>query len=147
MEERKYIVYMHKNKENNKVYIGTTKQTLEIRSGKNGTNYRKQPFFKDIVKYGWDNFEHIVLCENLTKQEAEEKEKEYIKEHHANDKKYGYNIEEGGFKKEKEEGNVSVIMAMPISLKKELQEEAKAEGLTLTTYIRYLLIQRKEKIK
>lgn len=48
---------MHKNKINNKVYIGQTHQTLKERWGKNGSGYRTSPhFYHAIQKYGWDNF-------------------------------------------------------------------------------------------
>lgn len=52
-----WIVYMHKNKINNKVYIGQTHRTLEERSQAHGTGYKKcLLFWRAIEKYGWDNF-------------------------------------------------------------------------------------------
>lgn len=91
-----YILYMHKNKTNNKVYIGITSQTLANRWGSDGRRYKTQPFYKAIEKYGWDNFEHIILKENLSKIEAEKLEQEYIKRYKSNNKKYGYNVTDGG---------------------------------------------------
>ena len=65
--EKKYIIYMHKNKINGKMYIGQTCQTLEQRSQANGGHYKScSLFYKAIQKYGWNNFEHIILKENLT---------------------------------------------------------------------------------
>ena len=65
----KYTVYVHINKINHKKYIGITKQKPEDRWGKNGENYKESPhFYAAIQKYGWDNFEHIILKENLTKE-------------------------------------------------------------------------------
>ena len=53
-------------------------------------------FFNAIQKYGWDNFEHIILEEGLTEEEAVEKEKYYIALWHTNDDNYGYNLTAGG---------------------------------------------------
>jgi len=53
---KKYIVYRHKNKINNRVYFGMTSQTLEDRSGIDGKNYKRRnpsnDFYVDILKYG-----------------------------------------------------------------------------------------------
>lgn len=92
-----YYVYLHNNKINNKKYIGITKQTPEVRWGKNGCNYKSSPhFFSAIQKYGWDNFEHIILFENLTKEEACLKEKELIKQYNSMNRNFGYNSTSGG---------------------------------------------------
>ena len=92
-----YTVYQHKNKINGKVYIGITSRKPEVRWGNNGCNYKSSPhFYSAIVKYGWDNFEHIILFENLTKEEACQKEQELIKEYNAMDNRYGYNCTSGG---------------------------------------------------
>lgn len=92
-----YYVYLHNNKINNRKYIGITKQSPEKRWGIQGNNYRSSPYFyNSIKKYGWDNFEHIILFANLTKEEACEKEKALIRFYNTQDKKYGYNIMEGG---------------------------------------------------
>lgn len=82
---------MHKNKINGKVYIGITKQKPEYRWN-DGNGYKKQLFFKAIKKYGWDNFEHIILLKNLSKEEAEKKEIEFIKKYDSHCNKYGYNV-------------------------------------------------------
>ena len=59
--KKKYCVYMHKNKINNKVYIGITFRKPEDRWQK-GQGYHKQlKFFNAILKYGGDNFEHIIF--------------------------------------------------------------------------------------
>lgn len=93
--KKEYTVYMHKNKINNKVYIGITKQKVNSRWRK-GKGYKEGKFKNAIDKYGWDNFEHIVLFENLSKEEACNKEIELIKKYNSSNRKYGYNISTGG---------------------------------------------------
>lgn len=93
--KKEYTVYMHKNKINNKVYIGMTKQKVNSRWRK-GKGYKEGKFKNAIDKYGWDNFEHIVLFENLSKEEACNKEIELIKKYNSSNRKYGYNISTGG---------------------------------------------------
>jgi group I intron endonuclease len=95
MEEHNYTVYMHKNKINGKVYIGITKQKPEKRWN-NGKGYNDQYFKRAVNKYGFDNFEHLILYENLTQKEAEQKEIELIKYYKSNLRKFGYNIANGG---------------------------------------------------
>ena len=94
-EERNYTVYMHKNKINGKVYIGITKQKPKYR-WHNGEGYNNQVFKKAIDKYGWDNFDHIILFEHLSKEQAEQKEIKLIAKYKSNQKDFGYNISKGG---------------------------------------------------
>ena len=53
-------------------------------------------FWNAIQKYGWDNFEHEILFDGLTKEEAEQKEIELIAYYNSNNKDYGYNLSSGG---------------------------------------------------
>jgi len=98
-EIRNYKVYVHINKFNNKKYVGITKQDVKKRwqSGygyynKGKTNY----FWNAIQKYGWDGFEHIVLENNLTHDEANDRERYYISLYNSNNLDYGYNLTLGG---------------------------------------------------
>ena len=94
-----YTVYMH-IAPNKKIYIGITKQSPKNRF-QNGLGYRKSPYFwKAINKYGWEKFEHKILFENLSKIDAERKEIELISKYKSNNRKYGYNIANGGNCKE-----------------------------------------------
>ena len=90
-----YCIYMHKNKINHKVYIGQTCQYPPTKRWLHGEGYQHcSKFYNAIQKYGWDNFEHIILEENLTLQQANEKECLYIKKYNSID--CGYNIRMGG---------------------------------------------------
>ena len=95
---KKYKIYMHKNKVNGKVYIGQTYTSLQHRFGKDGCRYSGCPiFWNAIQKYGWDNFEHIILEEGINnKKEANEKEKYYIALYNSTNGDFGYNIQIGG---------------------------------------------------
>ena len=93
--ENNYTVYMHKNKINDKVYIGITKQKINSRWRK-GKGYKECKFRNAIDKYGWDNFEHIILFEHLSKESACNKEMELIKKYNSNDRNFGYNVSTGG---------------------------------------------------
>lgn len=90
-----YTLYMHITP-NKKYYIGITKQDVNIR-WRNGNGYRyNNYFYKAIKKYKWENIEHKILFKNLSKEQAEDLEKEYIEKYKSNISKYGYNIESGG---------------------------------------------------
>ena len=96
-KENKYIIYVHENKINGKKYIGQTSKSLERRSRANGIGYHHNQYFKEeIEKYGWDNFNHIVLFENLDSDIADEIEKSLIAKYNTMDERYGYNIQSGG---------------------------------------------------
>lgn len=87
---------MHRNKINNKVYIGQTKQKIENR-WRHGEGYKQcTAFYSAIQKYGWDNFEHIILETNLTLEQANQLEEYYINFYNSTNKEKGYNISKGG---------------------------------------------------
>ena len=94
-QSKKYIVYMHKLKIDGRVYIGQTCLSIEKRAGSNGNKYKScTKFWNAIQKYGWNNFEHIVLASNLTLDQANELEKQYIEK--FNSIENGFNLVEGG---------------------------------------------------
>ena len=88
-----YLVYKYIFP-NKKIYIGITSRTLEER-WKNGYRHSTR-VFNAIKKYGKKNIDRIILFEGLTKEEAEQKEMELIAKYKSNQKRYGYNIENGG---------------------------------------------------
>ena len=92
-----YTVYQHKNKLNGKMYFGITSRSPKERWGNDGSGYKSTPhFYSAIQKYGWDNFEHNILYENITKEDACNIEKELIKKYKTQNREFGYNILEGG---------------------------------------------------
>lgn len=96
MEERKFIVYKHTSP-SGKVYIGMTCLTPLQRWKKDGSGYKRNThFWGAIQKYGWGNFKHEILAENLTQANAEKLEIEQIEKNKSTDKNFGYNIVSGG---------------------------------------------------
>ena len=94
--ESKFMLYCHKNKLNGKMYFGITKNNISIRYHASH-GYRGCPaFYNAIRKYGWDNFEHIVVKENMTREFAEIAEKYAIAYFQTNQPGKGYNIQSGG---------------------------------------------------
>lgn len=93
---KKYTVYKHINKINKKTYIGITCQ-VPIKRWNYGYGYKRNKlFFRAILKYGWDNFNHEIIKDNLSEKEAKQLEIEIIKKTKSNNKNYGYNITNGG---------------------------------------------------
>ncbi len=89
-----FYIYMHISPSGKK-YIGQTCQKLN-RRWRNGTGYKNNPYFwRAIEKYGWDSFEHKIVfqCESL--EEANRMEEWLIACHRSNDPEYGYNISAG----------------------------------------------------
>lgn len=90
-----YTIYCHIFP-NGKRYIGITKTRLESRWD-NGNSYKTCPLVdRAIKKYGWENVDHEVLDTAETKEEAELKERDYIKKYKCTDGRFGYNILPGG---------------------------------------------------
>jgi group I intron endonuclease len=93
----KWTLYCHINKINGKKYIGITSKKNPNSRWRYGFGYADTPhFWRAIQKYGWKNFEHLILSTNLTKQEACELEIYFIKELKLQNDQYGYNIGNGG---------------------------------------------------
>lgn len=110
--EKTYCVYMHKNKINGKIYIGQTCQKPEKRWDY-GCGYKRHNlhFYNAIKKYGWNNFEHIILQQGLNLQEANEKEKYWIHYYESNNPDKGYNLTSGG------DGSLGLVMSEEAKLK------------------------------
>ena len=91
------LIYCHKNKINNKIYIGQTSQRNPEQRWMKGLGYKNNThFYNAIQKYGWDNFEHIILEKNLSLEEANKREIFWIAYFNSTNPDYGYNIQAGG---------------------------------------------------
>ena len=93
-----YVLYEHVNKKNGKKYIGITND-ISIRWRNNGIAYNPYDkhisvFWLAIQKYGWDSFEHNILVDGLTFEEACELEIKEISKYDI--KKHLYNRSPGG---------------------------------------------------
>lgn len=99
-KENTYCVYQHISPAN-KSYFGIHCNDKVNQRWANGLGYRTQRvFFRAIIKYGWDNFEHKILYRNLSEEEAISKEKELIAKYKTNccipGNTNGYNMTNGG---------------------------------------------------
>lgn len=89
-------VYVHINKTNGKRYVGITSQKPEYRWNYGNAYAGNKHFTAAIQKYGWDGFEHIVLHDLLSEEDAKKIERKLISAWNTQYKKYGYNITAGG---------------------------------------------------
>lgn len=89
---KNYCVYEHIFP-NGKKYIGISCDAEK--RWRNGKGYETQPkVARAIKKYGWDNIEHNIIVDNVTKGQAETLERYLIAELHTIDN--GYNVAIGG---------------------------------------------------
>ena len=104
IENGNYCVYIHTSP-SGKMYVGQTKLKPEERWGKNGSHYLKKKINGDyihpafahaILKYGWNNIEHEIVASSLTSEEADNFEKLLIEKMNTKNRKYGYNLKDGG---------------------------------------------------
>ena len=95
MKEKKFLVYKHTSPVG-KIYIGQTCQAINKRF-RNGEGYvGSSHFYCAIQKYGWNNFSHEIISDNLTKSEADWLEIYMIEYYNSNNPEYGYNMANGG---------------------------------------------------
>lgn len=95
MAGRTFYIYCH-TAPNGKRYIGQTRLKPEKRWN-NGHGYDTQQHFKRAIdKYGWDNFEHVVLCSVSSKEYADFLEQWFISRWDTCNPDKGYNCAKGG---------------------------------------------------
>ena len=93
-----YRIYCYTNQITNQKYVGCTNLKYQSqRSGPKGNKYIKMcsQFGQAIQQYGWSNFVYSVLEDNLTKEQAEDREKYWISELDTIFPN-GYNLQSGG---------------------------------------------------
>ena len=96
ISENRWCVYYHRNKINGKYYVGISKNTKQ-RWSSNGRQYvGSHHFWKAIQKYGWDNFDHVILIENLEKEQAKMIQIYLIAKFDLRNPDIAYNITKGG---------------------------------------------------
>lgn len=83
-----------------KYYVGIT-NNIKRRWRCNGLEYKSKKynnscFWNAIQKYGWDNIQHEVISNNLSKLEAEKLEEKLITFLKSNYHDFGYNRTKGG---------------------------------------------------
>lgn len=100
--KKTYKIYMLNNKINSKKYIGMTGVKYpSTRKGQHLHNLRKNKHDNDHLQsafnsYGEEVFDFVILYDNLTENEAKNKERELITFYNTQDRNFGYNVEPGG---------------------------------------------------
>lgn len=126
MNNETHCIYMHKNKLDNKVYIGQTLDNKYLERWSSGHGYSKQYFGEIITKYGWDNFEHKILETNIKDSDIDEREKYWIKYFDATNPEKGYNKDPGGGSKSQE-----TRQKMSDSWQKDIERKQKQSNLMI----------------
>ena len=90
-----YKIYIYRNIINGKVYVGSTKQSINERYS---TGY-KGKFREALIEYGREAFKVTILCECKNAKEAQERENHFIDAFDSI--KNGYNtLKAGGHKRQ-----------------------------------------------
>lgn len=134
------LIYGYRNKINNKWYVGQTTMPLSERhrlhisgaKNKNSSDYNCL-FHKKIRQYGINNFDLVVLENNVAKEDLDERERFWIKEKNSfiqNNK--GYNLTIGGQKRKNNEDYWDVRSAFSKEEVKEVKNKIKkGTGVTV----------------
>ncbi len=94
-----YVIYKHTCLVTDKSYIGQTKNLQQRTTNHKNPNSRCFAFRNAIQKYGWNTFTTKTLAENLTVEEANDHEKQFISQHKTL-VPCGYNLTTGGLNRE-----------------------------------------------
>ena len=91
MADNDWVIYMHALPDG-RCYIGQTNSIKDRWKPSAYKNCRK--FYNAIQHYGWENFSHTILMNNLTLEEANKLEEYYIKKYNSIEN--GFNLNSGG---------------------------------------------------
>lgn len=87
-----WVVYAHTLKSDGRKYIG---QTNDIHARWKPSAYKTcVKFYNAIQEYGWENFTHEILYDNLTLEEANQLEEQLIAQYDTINN--GFNLDSGG---------------------------------------------------
>ena len=87
-----WVVYVHTLKLDGRKYIG---QTNDIHARWKPSAYKTCiKFYNAIQEYGWENFTHEILYDNLTLEEANQLEEQLIAQYDTINN--GFNLDSGG---------------------------------------------------
>lgn len=89
------IIYLLKNKINDKLYVGKTNNLYKRLSSHKNDRRHITPLTKAIDKHGFHNFECIILEKNISKENIREREQFYIEKFNTY-KSNHYNCTAGG---------------------------------------------------
>lgn len=96
---KEYKIYIIENIINGKKYIGKTSKTLKNRFEKHIKNAKKKinrRLYDSMNYHGYDNFIIYEIDSLNTNDDANHKEKFYIKKYNTQNSEFGYNMTEGG---------------------------------------------------
>lgn len=100
MKSKIYSIYKLTNQINGKSYIGKTERNIGVRIKEHQYDTRKGKsksiLCRAIRKYGWDNFIVEVLATTIDKNVLNYLEKFFIMVYNTNNRKFGYNLTDGG---------------------------------------------------
>lgn len=148
MIRRTYNLYVHRNKENGRVFVERTCKHLT----KNWGMFMKMhshnlKLKKDLEKYGEEAFDHGIVAMNLSNYESKKLENEYIEKFDSIIN--GYNTRMNNLKNTSEIGpgrpskdrsnKVMIGFESTLPLKLRLEDEAKTKKQSLSSIIREIL--------
>lgn len=93
--QNNFILYVHITPSNKK-YFGITCRDIDRRWGYGEGYKNNKHFYRAIQKYGWDNIQHIILADSLSKEWALRLEELFILKYDTTNVNKGYNRSTGG---------------------------------------------------
>ena len=122
----KWVIYVHTLILDGRKYIG---QTNDIKARWKPSAYKTcTKFYNAIQEYGWNNFSHEILYDNLTLEEANKLEEELIAKYNTINN--GFNLDSGGLNHlHSEETKIKMSNTRKGVPKTEAHKKAISEGL------------------